>query len=318
VVNNIGAMPPLFGGAEVLLSKTVKIKWNSKNKKHYTDLGYEYTGMKTEFEAKIEDLTSGCQSLIEVICDYCGEKYETKYYVYLVCKKREVVHKDCCEKECCTTQKAHESIVAKYGVDNVRELNFVNEKIAKTNVEKYGCENPFGNKRVMEKIYNTNIEKYGSQIASQSQQVKEKIKKTMLEKYGVSNYSKTSMFRESMRKENNPRYKDYIPKRERTERRWPEYREWRFSVFARDNFTCQCCGDHNYTGRNGGSIWLEAHHLYNYADNKDKIFDLDNGVTLCKACHLLFHSQFGKKNNTPEQFQEFLKNNSDILTKKIC
>lgn len=126
------------------------------------------------------------------------------------------------------------------------------------------------------------------------------------------------MFRELMRKENNPRYKDYIPKRKRTERKWSEYRQWRFTAFTRDNFTCQYCGDHNYVGHNGKSVWLEAHHLYNYADNEDKIFDVANGITLCKSCHIKFHSQFGKKNNTPEQFQEFLENNSDILTKKIC
>lgn len=164
----------------------------------------------------------------------------------------------------------------------------------------------------------TVIEKYGFPCCTQSEEVKEKAKQTLLKKYGVDNYSKTPMFRELMRKENNPRYKDYIPKRKRTERKWPEYRQWRFAVFTRDNFACQYCGDHNYVGHNGKSVWLEAHHLYNYADSKDKIFDVANGMTFCKSCHINFHSQFGKKNNTPEQFQEFLENNSDILTKKIC
>lgn len=301
----------------MLLSKTVKIKWNSKNKKHYEDLGYEYTGMRTEFEANIEDLTDGCYSSVDVVCDYCGNVYQTKYCVYVICKKREIIHKDCCGKENCTTQKAQESLIKKYGTSNIRELDFVNKKIAKTNLAKYGCENPFSNDAVKEKIRNANIEKYGVPIPTQSEDIQNKLKNTLLEKYGVDNYSKTSMFRELMRKENNPRYKDYVPKQKRTERKWPEYRDWRFAVFKRDNFTCQCCGDHNYEGRHG-SICLEAHHLYNYADNKDKVFDLNNGITLCKSCHIKFHSQFGKKNNTPEQFQEFLKNNSNIQTKKIC
>ena len=39
-----------------LIIKTVKIKWNSRIKKHYEELGYVYTKMGEEFEVKIEDL----------------------------------------------------------------------------------------------------------------------------------------------------------------------------------------------------------------------------------------------------------------------
>ena len=56
-----------------LINKTVKIKWNSRIKKHYEELGYTYTKMGEEFEVKVEDLTKGSHVKIECICDNCGQ-----------------------------------------------------------------------------------------------------------------------------------------------------------------------------------------------------------------------------------------------------
>ena len=83
------------------------------------------------------------------------------------------------------------------------------------------------------------------------------------------------------------------------------YKEWVRKVFDRDNYTCQCCG------KRGSN--LNAHHLYNFSDYPDLRYDINNGITLCEACHLIkypnsFHSLYGEKNNTPEQIQEFIQN----------
>jgi hypothetical protein len=70
-----------------------------------------------------------------------------------------------------------------------------------------------------------------------------------------------------------------------------KYQQWRSNIFQRDNWTCQTCG-------NLGGI-LEAHHKKSFAqiilENNIKTFDeamsclelweLNNGVTLCKECH---------------------------------
>jgi hypothetical protein len=76
------------------------------------------------------------------------------------------------------------------------------------------------------------------------------------------------------------------------------YKEWRLSVYKKDNYTCLKC---NQKGRE-----LNAHHVENYADNKDKVCCVENGATLCATCHILFHKIYGKKNNTQEQLDEFL------------
>lgn len=57
-----------------------------------------------------------------------------------------------------------------------------------------------------------------------------------------------------------------------------EYKQWRTSVFTRDNFTCQSCGDNR-----GGN--LEAHHINPVSTFILSIYDIDNGVTLCSKCH---------------------------------
>jgi len=76
-----------------------------------------------------------------------------------------------------------------------------------------------------------------------------------------------------------------------------EYKEWRTKVFKRDNYTCQITNKHNK--------FLVAHHIENYADNKNKRLDINNGITMTKRIHNLFHIMYGKKNTTNQQLKEF-------------
>lgn len=76
-----------------------------------------------------------------------------------------------------------------------------------------------------------------------------------------------------------------------------EYREWRKKVFERDEYTCKHCGCVDAR--------LNAHHLDGYNWCEEGRIDVDNGITLCEDCHKEFHSVYGYKDNTIEQFKEF-------------
>ena len=83
-------------------------------------------------------------------------------------------------------------------------------------------------------------------------------------------------------------------------RNFPEYIEWRDAVYKRDGYTCQHCGDSI-----GGT--LNAHHIDGYHNNPELRTTLSNGITLCEKCHKNFHHQYGRGDNTREQFDEWMK-----------
>lgn len=286
----------------MIISKEAELKWNAKIKRHYVELGYAFTKMNESFIAKIEHLTKGSNAKIIVKCDYCGEKYDTKWEVYNRLRIKDYVNKDCCGNPKCTGKKAKETIQAKYGVNNIRELDFVNEKIKNTNIEKYGCENPFGNKEIQRKLKETNIEKYGEEIPSKSPIIKKKIAYGC-KKFYIDNPEKRKIGEKSARWIGDADYK-------RGQRSTNEYNIWRKQVFAKNNYTCQRCG---IKRTKSSQPKLNAHHIKNFSKYEDIRNSVDNGITLCECCHKKFHNIYGKTNNNELQLKEFIN-----LDEKIC
>lgn len=102
----------------------------------------------------------------------------------------------------------------------------------------------------------------------------------------------------------NPNWKDGATSEAQSARTCKEYWEWQKAVFARDEFACQKCGFHNKHGNT-----LNAHHIKNFSDFKELRFEVDNGITYCRDCHIEFHSTYGRLNNTPEQVADFSSTN---------
>lgn len=75
-----------------------------------------------------------------------------------------------------------------------------------------------------------------------------------------------------------------------------EYNNWRNKVRKIYGYKCFLC-ENPYK--------LIIHHLDSYANFKEKRYDVNNGVCLCKQCHNIFHYLFGQFNNTKEQFDKF-------------
>lgn len=107
-------------------------------------------------------------------------------------------------------------------------------------------------------------------------------------------------YRENNKGENHPFWNPNKTLAERQDdRKYNEYKHWQKSVFERDDYRCQACGD-----KRGGN--LNAHHLDGYNWCIEKRVDIDNGITLCVECHKEFHANYGYGDNTTEQFESFI------------
>lgn len=255
--------------------------------------------MGDSFDVSVSDLKPSSNEEVLCQCDYCNTIYKVKWYSYKKLKDKEN-NKDCCNNPICTGIKTKESMNLLYGVDNARKIDGVNQKIKATNINKYGCENPFGNDLIKEKIATTNMEKYGCKNPLQNSDILKKAQNTCLKKYGVNNYG--AIYSSTHKGNLSPTWKGGIS-HHRIERATFEYRDWRKDVFSRDNYTCQCCGDKSSKGH---PVELHSHHILNWKDYPEKRYDKNNGVTLCDKCHYLFHSIYGKSNNTKEQLSDFI------------
>ena len=75
-----------------------------------------------------------------------------------------------------------------------------------------------------------------------------------------------------------------------------KYAEWRKNVFTKNNFTCIECKDRS---KKEHAVYLEAHHVkyfsqiirehnittFEQAMECEELWNVNNGVTLCRKCH---------------------------------
>lgn len=74
-----------------------------------------------------------------------------------------------------------------------------------------------------------------------------------------------------------------------------KWSDWRKAVFARDKYTCQDCGV--------SKVYIEPHHIIPKRIALEKIYDINNGVTLCRPCHL---KTFGKESDFAEKYSAII------------
>lgn len=70
-------------------------------------------------------------------------------------------------------------------------------------------------------------------------------------------------------------------------RRGKPYREWRMAVLSRDGYQCKECGALPL-GRQ-----LHTHHIKDWNCYPELRFDVANGITLCRECHVKIEGKLG-------------------------
>ena len=118
-----------------------------------------------------------------------------------------------------------------------------------------------------------------------------------LKKQTLVNYRKLNP--QALKGVNHPNWKGGITCENQTLRVSQAYKDWRLAVFTRDNFECKKCF------KKGGE--LNAHHILEFANNKDIISDVNNGITFCNKCHSEFHRIYGRKNLSKKMIIEYIK-----------
>ena len=85
--------------------------------------------------------------------------------------------------------------------------------------------------------------------------------------------------------EKNHNWKGGVTSKHQKIRTGKEHHEWSVKVYERDHYTCQKCGIH-CKNRN-----IVAHHIKSFANFESERFNINNGVTLCRACHARLHKE---------------------------
>ena len=101
-----------------------------------------------------------------------------------------------------------------------------------------------------------------------------------------SEATRARMKKSARRGELNNKWKGGITSINEKIRKSLRYKEWRISVFERDNYTCQICKKRG--------VRLQADHIKPFSLFPRLRFDLINGRTLCKPCHINTDTYGGK------------------------
>jgi hypothetical protein len=240
-------------------NQKIEMKWNSINKKHYENRGYVFTKMRDVFYVNPNDLGNCSHKKVILICDCCKRNFKKLFCNFLVQRKRNKEGKDFC----CNCRGVSISIAQRNCIEKVNKI-----------IKKHCGEKYIWN----EKDYKNTSSKlkfkcsFGHSFRCSLDNIRNKIRKEICPicsrktlRVGKTHWNWKGGITELVMKIRNS----------------DDYKIWRKKVYKRDNYTCQKCRV------KGG--YIEAHHIKSFSKHKKDIFNVDNGITLCKKCHREMH-----------------------------
>lgn len=149
----------------MIIKEKIIINVNSF-KKYYESLGYEFKNKKCEI--LIRDLKPNSVVKILTKCDICGEEKYTRYQDYqkITNNQKELYY---CQK-CVKSTKTKNTMIKKYGVDNISKSDAIKEQKKITCMLNYNVDNPSQSLIIKDKKCETSLKNYGFKYPSQNKE----------------------------------------------------------------------------------------------------------------------------------------------------
>ena len=226
-------------------------------------------------------------------CKFCGEKFET------VPSRIKNNRGKYCSKDCSNKDITKVEIVCQ----NCGDIFIVHNH--RKNIAKFCSRDCFFENQIGKKISEETKNKISESNSGKkrTEKAKQKMREAAL---GRKRPPRSKEWRRNLsnalKGDNSPTWKGGKTDESKKARNSVDYKIWRESVYKRDDYTCQ------KSGKKGGR--LHPHHIENFADNPDKRYDVNNGITLSVKEHKKFHKKYGRNNTTRKQLKEFLNTNT--------
>jgi hypothetical protein len=321
----------------MLLSEKVEVKLCSTNIKHFENLGYKIPRHRSSKRKPINELTvprgtcitvfvkdlpKGSHIKVKVQCDYCPKIIEKPYFKYIEQNEKNTINKDCCAK--CRGKKTEEYMSVTYGISHNSKLDSFSVSVSEKNREDI---------LMVKEVFDNAGYSMLSEYINYSSPIDFICSKHMELGVQTTSYCIVKNYNsgckacryEKISKENCYMWKGGITDLYTHLR--TKIDKWKMDSFAHHNFKCVITGEDEN---------LELHHLYNFykiveetlRDLKIPVLDKISkytpeeikrievlclekhykygfGVPLVATIHREYHSIYGNKDNSKEQFEKF-------------